>query len=348
MGMFFFSLSQSQELQTRRRDRNRIRMRQRRALVDDGGPDSADGNGETSPYPPPETDHPPETDPPPEIEPPPETASSPPPPGLYGDTHYYNYGADCEDPNSYPPSRFVSEHGFQSYPAYVVYEKVTAREDRYRSSPLLKKRQRHPEGDAQILAMISRHFRVPAEIKPPALGGVGAARKQAAHAAGANGTLTAAEAAWDAYLYLSQAQQARCYETAFTQWRMSRSEPTVHTMGILYWQLNDIWPGPSWASVEYDGRTRLVHHAVARAFAPLMLSVRAVQKRGKKSEGLEWEANVSHTRISPICHTSFFPCVRARACARARVWLLSLFLSPISPICHTVCFPVYQPTFFSS
>ena len=34
-----------------------------------------------------------------------------------------------------------------------------------------------------------------------------------------------------------------------------------------------IWAGPDWATLEYDGRLRLSHHAVARAFAPLALSV---------------------------------------------------------------------------
>jgi beta-mannosidase len=43
-------------------------------------------------------------------------------------------------------------------------------------------------------------------------------------------------------------------------------------MGILYWQLNDIWQGPTWASLEYGGRWKVVHYAVKNAFAPLLIS----------------------------------------------------------------------------
>ena len=37
--------------------------------------------------------------------------------------------ADCEDPSTYPLARFVSEHGFQSFPAFDVYRPVTAPAD---------------------------------------------------------------------------------------------------------------------------------------------------------------------------------------------------------------------------
>jgi len=43
-------------------------------------------------------------------------------------------------------------------------------------------------------------------------------------------------------------------------------------MGVLYWQMNDIWQGPSWSSMEYDGRWRVVQYAVQRAYAPLLIS----------------------------------------------------------------------------
>lgn len=46
--------------------------------------------------------------------------------------------------------------------------------------------------------------------------------------------------------------QAQCVKTETEFYRRSRSEVVEgegHTMGALYWQLNDIWQAPSWASL---------------------------------------------------------------------------------------------------
>lgn len=49
-----------------------------------------------------------------------------------------------------------------------------------------------------------------------------------------------------------QVMQAQCIKTETEFYMRSRSEIVDgegHTMGALYWQLNDIWQAPSWASL---------------------------------------------------------------------------------------------------
>jgi beta-mannosidase len=43
-------------------------------------------------------------------------------------------------------------------------------------------------------------------------------------------------------------------------------------MGTVYWQLNDIWPAASWASIDYFSRWKALHYYAKRFFAPLMIS----------------------------------------------------------------------------
>ena len=121
------------------------------------------------------------------------------------------------------------------------------------NSELLLYRQRHENGNAEMDTQIQRHFKLPSS---------------SCSGRDANASFSY----FDNYLYLSQIQQSRCYETAFNRWRQLQSERTAQTMGILYWQLNDIWQGPSWASMEYSGRWKPVQYMTRRAFAPVAVS----------------------------------------------------------------------------
>jgi beta-mannosidase len=138
-----------------------------------------------------------------------------------GDAHFYDYSSDCEAYSMYPQSKFISEFGFQVNPSYLAYEPVTTAEDRSADSEFIAYRQRHENGNTEMKTQMSRHFNLPAVC----------------------GTSddSAPLGSFDSYLYLSQLQQGRCYETAINYWRSLRSSPSAQTMGILYWQLNDIW-----------------------------------------------------------------------------------------------------------
>jgi hypothetical protein len=39
----------------------------------------------------------------------------------------------------------------------------------------------------------------------------------------------------------AQVTQARCYEAATAFWRRIKTDSDANTMGVLYWQLNDVW-----------------------------------------------------------------------------------------------------------
>lgn len=42
-------------------------------------------------------------------------------------------------------------------------------------------------------------------------------------------------------------------------------------MGSLYWQLNDVWPVSSWATVDYYGTYKAAHYRIRQVYQELMI-----------------------------------------------------------------------------
>ena len=222
---------------------------------------------------------------------------------LYGDIHFYDYTMDCEDANSYPPTRFLSEFGFQSLPTFETLRKVLSEEDWLQSpvkGQLMNFRQRHPNGNEEMQNQLQKHFQIEELLSVFDL---------------LNVDKTVKKKAFQLYLYLTQVQQARCYETAILRYRRGRgtfslnpdwypevekvssldqilNSKSIETqqedinnsmlnMGILYWQLNDVWQGPTWASMEYGGKWKALQYMVKRSYTPLLLSF-AKDKKGEQ------------------------------------------------------------------
>jgi len=104
------------------------------------------------------------------------------------------------------------------------------------------------------------------------------------------------------YIYYTQLMQAECvtagYRSAKRDWRGPGSEGCA---GMLVWQLNDCWPGTSWAIVDYYMRPKLAYYAVKRELQPITIGVqRAIEdipgvpngrRTGRKTE--IWAVNLS-------------------------------------------------------
>ena len=168
----------------------------------------------------------------------------------YGDVHHYDYFRDGWDWTHYPSARFVSEYGFQSYPSVFSWISAVGKDPlSVPFKPAVSYRNHHPGGDAEMAAMIARHFPM------PPVGGL---------------------ASFTALVYLSQITQAESIRTETEFYRRNRELDVMtgqgKTMGALYWQLNDVWVAPTWASIEFSGRWKILHYYALNMFKPILVS----------------------------------------------------------------------------
>ena len=109
-------------------------------------------------------------------------------------------------------------------------------DDRNIFSRVMERHQRNQAANGKILSYLSQTFRYPNSF--------------------------------DDLLYASQLRQAEAIRYGVEHWRRNRGR----CMGAIIWQLNDIWPVASWASIDYYGRWKALHYAAKRFFAPVMIS----------------------------------------------------------------------------
>uniref|UniRef100_A0A3Q2VWE9 Beta-mannosidase n=1 Tax=Haplochromis burtoni TaxID=8153 RepID=A0A3Q2VWE9_HAPBU len=203
----------------------------------------------------------------------------------YGDVHFYSYILDCWDWRTFPRTRFASEYGFQSWPSFSTLQPVSIKEDWSYGSNFTSHRQHHEDGNQQMILQAALHFHLPNATDP---------LKR-----------------FTDTLYITQVMQAQCVKTQTEFYRRSRSEIIEgkgHTMGALYWQLNDIWQAPSWSSIEFGGKWKMLHYFAQSFFAAVFpvafeeddtLVIYAISDL---SRDLKLRVNVfSWTELDPVC-----------------------------------------------
>jgi beta-mannosidase len=119
-------------------------------------------------------------------------------------------------------------------------------------------RERQENGTTQMLTQLERRFDIPFPFRNEKwLTEASAVLDDALSAFSINKSI-------ESYLYLTQIQQSLCYQTAIRTWRRGKNLELGNIMGILYWQLNDIWQGSSWSSIEHAGRWKTLHYVAKR------------------------------------------------------------------------------------
>jgi len=170
-----------------------------------------------------------------------------------GDVHYWDVWHGNKPFSEYRKFyfRYLSEFGFQSFPAKKTVETFTdSEEDMNIFSYIMERHQRNGSANGKIMNYMQQTYKYPS--------------------------------AFESVIYASQLLQADAIKYGVEHFRRNRNEDRC--MGAVYWQFNDCWPVASWSSVDYEGRLKALHYYAKRFFAPVMISC---EEKGMLGSGQE-------------------------------------------------------------
>ena len=157
----------------------------------------------------------------------------------FGDAHCWDVWHGLKPFSTYAEHniRFVSEFGFQSFPSVKTINTFTRSEDRNIFSRVMESHQKNDGANGRILNYMADNFLFPKDF--------------------------------ESIVYLSQIQQALAIKTGVQHFRRNREV----TMGTLYWQFNDNWPGASWSGIDYFGRWKPLQYFAKNFYANIAGSI---------------------------------------------------------------------------
>ncbi len=155
--------------------------------------------------------------------------------------------------------RFMSEFGFQSFPSYESIRYLNQKDSIDLNTDAIRSHQKHSRGFQLIEEYLKRDYKIPEKDED--------------------------------YVYVSQLLQAKGMVMGIEAQRLAKP----YNMGTLYWQLNDVWPGISWSSIDYFGNWKALHYKTKKAFSNVLL----VTKPSK----YDYDTYIVNDSLSPITDT---------------------------------------------
>ena len=163
-----------------------------------------------------------------------------------GDKHYWEvWGGPAKPATAYleETPRFMSEYGLQAWPGLRTIATIAQPGELGIDTPVVRAHQKFLAGDGntRLLKYVREEYGEPKDFAD--------------------------------FVYLSQVTQAEGIELAALHHRASRPR----TMGSLYWQLNDVWPGASWSSVDWYGRWKALQFHARRFYADVAVAAQRLR-----------------------------------------------------------------------
>ncbi|KAJ5134355.1 hypothetical protein N7526_005720 [Penicillium atrosanguineum] len=180
-----------------------------------------------------------------------------------GDMHQWNVWHGTQEKHQIFETlggRFNSEFGMEAFPNIQTIEAfVTKKSHMYPQSHTLDFHNKADGHERRIATYMVENFRVATELEK--------------------------------YIHLTQLVQADALMYAYRGWRRQWGQKR-QCGGALVWQINDCWPGTSWAVVDYFLRKKAAYYALARVLAPIAIGV--------QREHHDW--SVAHARPAKASH----------------------------------------------
>lgn len=154
-----------------------------------------------------------------------------------GTQHYWGvwHGSDPMEDMARKSGRFNAEYGFQSFPEYSTWLKISDKSQWNLDNEVIKQHQKSYVGNGMILKQATLLYGKPKDFED--------------------------------FVYLSQLTQSKAVSLAISSQRLQY--PRV--AGTLYWQINDCWPVSSWSSIDYYGNWKALQYRVKEDFEDIAI-----------------------------------------------------------------------------
>jgi beta-mannosidase len=167
-----------------------------------------------------------------------------------GDTHCWDiwHGklSPYQDYKAYT-SRFISEFGFESAPSLpTLHRAITSPKERHAQSRTFDVHDKGPGHQRRYPMYMGENYRF--RMNP-----------------------------LRDFVYCTQFLQAEAMAYAYNCWRREfRGPGQENCAGVLVWQLNDIWPGVSWALIDVDMNPKPAYYITKRALAKTVVGAERI------------------------------------------------------------------------